>query len=1419
MSIFLLFTFVDLLKFKNMKKILLSAFTIIAMCFISNAQVSSYSFSQSTGAYTAITGGSVVATATANTSAGSIDDAVYNLPATTFPFTFTFNGIGYTGCNISSNGFITFGATAPTSTNYTPISGTATFAGAISAWGADVNSMFSIGTGSVTGNIRYEVVGSAPNREVVIQYSNWRPVYATSTTNAYALNFQIRLEETTNKITIIHGANSYLVGSTNINGTVQVGLRGATNADYNNRLNGAALSFTSSTNGAANSSVQTFSTTGTTPGMPVNGLIYAWSPPLPCSGTPTAGNATATNTLLCAASNVTLNLTGSTTGVTGLTYQWFSSSDGMSWNPIPTATTIATTQSVTATTYYQCAVACGTNAATSSTILVSYGLTPNAGVTVSSSTLACPNQAVNLSLTGAATTPGLTYQWQSSPNGSSYTAIVPTASLSTSTQTITANIYFQNVLTCGSATAASTPIQVLSAGTTTNTVSYFEGFEGITANNQLPNCSWMASNLPTICKTYTAATGSYNQMAKSGTKFGSFRYGTATAGDYFYTNGIQLTAGVNYQASADYITDGASGWSEFRLLYGATQSTTGLTSIAAATGTLTNTTYNNLTGTFSVSATGLYYIAVKAIGNSTPWYLSFDDLNVIVAPACIAPTAYTSTGITSSSATFTWTAGGSETSWDVFVGSTPNGTTVPTATTSTTSYTATGLTVGNTYSVYVRANCGGTNSAWVLSSVTIDYCTPAPSSVDNSGIINVNIANGAINNTTGVEAGNYGNFSAQVANAFQGTTVPVSITYATGYTYDTKIWIDFNDDLDFNDVGEEVYSGMSLATNPTTLTASINLSLTAPLGTHRLRIGGQDNGPATPCYSGTYGTFEDYSINIQVAPPCTLTPVAGTISGPSTVNMGTTNSYTIAPSAGDIQWYSSASATGPWNAISGATVATNQTLTSSVSGTVYLTVVASNPGCVNDTANTAYPVIVIFPGDNICSAIPLTLGTSTVQYSLFGASTQTGEVAPPGTACSTNNSWCNATLHNTLWFTFVAPASGYVTVQSPDFDTQLAIWKAASCSDLLSAATSTLVAANDDDANYTTHSGVQFSSFVSAACLNPGETYFIQLDSYNAAGSTDKTKVLVMDMGAPLNTSFTGLAANYCLPTSSSSLTPAVTGGVFTINTSTTSVTSFSASAAGSYTVNYAIYGCNSTSTTVVTNAPTVSVSASSASVCSGSSATLTASGATNYTWTSGGNTSTEVVTPTGSTTYTLTGEMNGCSTDYIVSVGVNNLPSVSAIASNTLLCSNLGESAVLTASTSATSYTWSDGANTMTTSVTPTVGTTYTVTVNDGNCDATATVFVDVQTCLGLNAVAAISNGINVYPNPTNGILNITTTSELSGNTSIEVYDALGKLVIKETLTNEITTINTSKLEDGIYVYKVMNNNKAIKIGKIVKH
>jgi hypothetical protein len=249
-------------------------------------QVNLYTFTQTTGTYADITGGTLIGTATANgASAAGLDDNIYNI---TIPFTFNFDGIGYTSLNISTNGFITFGATAPAGTSYTPISGTGGYTGAISAWGRDLCGMFNIG--GRTSTLRWQTVGVAPNREVVIQFKDWRIAYSASTTLAPYFDFQIRLKETSNIIDVIFGPSGMAVGTSTSTLAInaEVGLRGANNTfnpNVLNRTNTTAVSVNSSTAGTANNSVQattngSFSSNGT-PGRHTNGKIYRWTPPVP----------------------------------------------------------------------------------------------------------------------------------------------------------------------------------------------------------------------------------------------------------------------------------------------------------------------------------------------------------------------------------------------------------------------------------------------------------------------------------------------------------------------------------------------------------------------------------------------------------------------------------------------------------------------------------------------------------------------------------------------------------------------------------------------------------------------------------------------------------------------------------------------------------------------------------------------------------------------------------------------------------------------------------------------------------------------------------------------------------------------------------------------------------------------------------
>ncbi|WP_369994785.1 Ig-like domain-containing protein [Winogradskyella sp.] len=148
------------------------------------------------------------------------------------------------------------------------------------------------------------------------------------------------------------------------------------------------------------------------------------------------------------------------------------------------------------------------------------------------------------------------------------------------------------------------------------------------------------------------------------------------------------------------------------------------------------------------------------------------------------------------------------------------------------------------------------------------------------------------------------------------------------------------------------------------------------------------------------------------------------------------------------------------------------------------------------------------------------------------------------------------------------------------------------------------------------------------------------------------------------------------------------------------------------YTVEVTDNNCTSSDdvTVIVNDAPDITVS-DDIVIVEGESTTLAVNGGDNYTWSTGETTPFINVTPTVTTTYTVTSlGSNGCST--IEEVTVTVVPEVIADAgTDSTICA--GESVTLNA-TGGTIYSWDNGEATAEITVTPLVTTTYTVTVED---------------------------------------------------------------------------------------------------------
>ncbi|MBL0012210.1 MAG: hypothetical protein IPP30_00130 [Flavobacterium sp.] len=271
---------------ENLKQLLAKLHFLIFLFLIfpnhTHAIVGNYTFASSSGTYTALAGGTTLVSGT------TWDDQVSTL--LTIPFSFTYNNVAYTTLGINANGFITLGAVS-TSGFYCGLQTSA--ANSIAGYGTDL-----VGA-TATSTIKYGVIGTAPNRKYVIQWTECKH-WNGAATDSYT--FQIVLNETSNTVQVVWGpvTSASTMGANACADTAtesgSVGLLGNSNLDFNLRsiTNGAVSGNTwaASIAGTAINAVGNMSPTN----IPASGLTYTWTPPVPVSMAFTSCTTTFVNT-------------------------------------------------------------------------------------------------------------------------------------------------------------------------------------------------------------------------------------------------------------------------------------------------------------------------------------------------------------------------------------------------------------------------------------------------------------------------------------------------------------------------------------------------------------------------------------------------------------------------------------------------------------------------------------------------------------------------------------------------------------------------------------------------------------------------------------------------------------------------------------------------------------------------------------------------------------------------------------------------------------------------------------------------------------------------------------------------------------------------------------------------------------------
>jgi hypothetical protein len=171
-----------------------------------------------------------------------------------------------------------------------------------------------------------------------------------------------------------------------------------------------------------------------------------------------------------------------------------------------------------------------------------------------------------------------------------------------------------------------------------------------------------------------------------------------------------------------------------------------------------------------------------------------------------------------------------------------------------------------------------------------------------------------------------------------------------------------------------------------------------------------------------------------------------------------------------------------------------------------------------------------------------------------------------------------------------------------------------------------------------------------------------------------------------------------------------------------------------SYTVTGTTNGCTNSAVATVTINTTPTVTVNSPSICSGSNASLTANGATSYSWSTGQTTNPISVAPTSTTTYTVTGTTNGCTNTAVSTVTVNSISATATAIPASIFTGQTSSLSVNATGGSGYTYSWTPSASLNNPAISnpiasPTTTTNYTVTVTDSRgCTATSTVTVTVS-------------------------------------------------------------------------------------------
>ncbi|MGD2085357.1 MAG: PKD domain-containing protein [Candidatus Aminicenantes bacterium] len=397
-----------------------------------------------------------------------------------------------------------------------------------------------------------------------------------------------------------------------------------------------------------------------------------------------------------------------------------------------------------------------------------------------------------------------------------------------------------------------------------------------------------------------------------------------------YTSTVSVTGGTT-PPTAGFVGSPTSGMVPLTVNF--TDQSTGATSWSwdfGDTGTSTQQspshTYNSA-GTYTVSLT-----VTNDYGSDTETRTDYITVTALQPPVADF-SASTTTVTVGQSVNFTDQSTNNPTSWSwTFDGGSPAGSTAqnPSVTYNT----------AGTYTVSLTAaNAAGSDTETKTDyiTVTLEYCDSQGNNYSYEYISNVTVD--SFSNDSG--GSNYTDYTYLTAYLTAGDTVNVSLTPefpGSTYTEYWKIWIDYNIDGDFEDTGEEVFSGSGSSTVSGSFTVASGIDVTT-----RMRVSMKYSGAPTSCETFTYGEVEDYTVDISGGAP--QPPVAAFTANTTSVTVGSSVNFTDQSTNNPTSWSWSFQGGTPSSSTS-----QNPTVRYNTAGTYDVTLTATNSaGSDNET--------------------------------------------------------------------------------------------------------------------------------------------------------------------------------------------------------------------------------------------------------------------------------------------------------------------------------------------------------------------------------------------------------------------------------------------------------------------------------------